>query len=55
VLFLEDPAAAMRAAAASSELDMAAMIKLEAVLSGLAHKLDLPVGFSSEIPLEKAS
>ena len=55
LLFLEDPAAAMKAAAAGTELDMAAMIELEAVLNGLAHKLDQAADFSSETPLDKAS
>ena len=55
LLFLEDPTAAMKVAAADTDLDLAAMIELEAVLNGLAHKLDLSANFSSETPLDKAS
>ena len=38
-LFIEDPAAAMQAA--GPQLDLDVMLELEAVLSGLAQKLDL--------------
>jgi len=41
VLLLEDPMAAMHAAAA--DLDHDVMLELEAVLSGLAQKLDMPI------------
>ena len=40
-LFIEDPAAAMQAA--GPDLDLDVMLELEAVLSGLAQKLDLPL------------
>jgi hypothetical protein len=55
VLFLEDPASAMKAAASHSDLDAKMLIELEAVLSGLAHKLDLPIAQRSEKSLKKAS
>jgi hypothetical protein len=38
---MEDPMAAMHAAAA--DLDHDVMLELEAVLSGLAQKLDMPI------------
>jgi hypothetical protein len=41
VLLIEDPMAAMHAAAA--DLDQDVMLELEAVLSGLARKLDMPI------------
>ena len=41
VLLMEDPMAAMNAAAA--DLDHDVMLELEAVLSGLARKLDMPI------------
>lgn len=41
VLLMEDPMAAMHAAAA--DLDHDVMLELEAVLSGLARKLDMPI------------
>ena len=41
VLLLEDPMAAMHAAAA--DLDQDVLRELEAVLSGLARKLDMPI------------
>ena len=40
-LFMEDPDAAMQAA--NPLLDLDDMLELEAVLSGLARKLDLPL------------
>ena len=40
-LLVEDPMAAMHAAAA--DLDQDVMLELEAVLSGLARKLDMPI------------
>ena len=40
-LFMEDPLAAMMAA--NPDMDFAVMLELEAVLSGLARKLDLGV------------
>jgi len=51
LLFLEDPTAAMKVAAAGTDLDLATMIELEAVLNGLAHKLDLCPSSSSGGPL----
>jgi hypothetical protein len=54
-LFIEDPAAAMEAATASSNLDLDTMLELEAVLTGLAQKLDLPVTIRVETDLSKAS
>ena len=41
VLLMEDPVAAIHAAAA--DLDQDVMLELEAVLTGLAHKLDMPI------------
>jgi hypothetical protein len=41
VLLMEDPMAAMQAAAA--DLDQDVLRELEAVLSGLARKLDMPI------------
>jgi hypothetical protein len=40
-LFMESPASALDAAA--PDLDMDVMLELEAVLTGLAQKLDLPL------------
>jgi hypothetical protein len=54
-LFIEDPAAAMEAATASSNLDLDTMLELEAVLTGLAQKLDLPVTMRVETDLSKGS
>ncbi|MBZ5504122.1 MAG: hypothetical protein LAO78_01430 [Acidobacteriia bacterium] len=42
-LFIEDPDAAMQAANPLLDLDLDDMLELEAVLSGLARKLDLPL------------
>ena len=44
-LFIEDPAAAMHAA--GPDLDLDVMLELEAVLSGLARKLDLTLPLDS--------
>jgi hypothetical protein len=41
-LLLEDPAAAAQAAASTPDLDLAVMRELEAVLTALARKLNLP-------------
>jgi type III secretory pathway lipoprotein EscJ len=41
VLLMEDPMAAMQAAAA--DLDQDVLRELEAILSGLARKLDMPI------------
>lgn len=54
-LLIEDPAAAMEAATAPADLDYDVMLELEAVLTGLAHKLDLPVTMRVEPDLSKAS
>ncbi len=40
-LLLEDPSAAADAAAATPDLDLDVMLQLEALLTGLARKLDL--------------
>ena len=42
-LFMESPALALNAAAAAPDLDMDVMLELEAVLTGLARKLELPL------------
>ena len=42
-LFMESPALALKAAAAAPDLDMDVMLELEAVLTGLARKLELPL------------
>jgi hypothetical protein len=60
-LFLEDPAAAMQTAsqsatqAANAGLDLDVMLELEAVLSGLAQKLDLSVSRRPQINIREAS
>jgi hypothetical protein len=53
-LFIEDPAAAVEAATAPAEMDVAVMLELEAVLTGLAEKLDLPLTIRLETDLSKA-
>jgi hypothetical protein len=59
-LFLEDPAVAMQAAsqaatqAANAGLDLDVMLELEAILSGLAQKLDLAVSRRPQINLHEA-
>ena len=45
-LFMEDPLAAMKAA--NPDMDFAVMLELEAVLSGLARKLDLGLALHPE-------
>jgi len=40
---MESPALALNAAAAAPDLDMDVMLELEAVLTGLARKLELPL------------
>jgi len=42
-LFMESPALALNEAAAAPDLDMDVMLELEAVLTGLAQKLELPL------------
>jgi len=54
-LFIEDPMAAMEAATAPEDLDLAVMIELEDVLTSLAQKLDLPATIRIETDLSKAS
>ena len=54
-LFIEDPMAAMEAATAPEDLDMAVMLELEDVLTSLAQKLDLPATIRIETDLSKAS
>ena len=54
-LFIEDPMAAMEAATAPADLDLAVMIELEDVLTSLAQKLDLPATIRIETDLSKAS
>jgi hypothetical protein len=54
-LFIEDPAAAVEAATAPAEMDVAVMLELEAVLTGLAHKLDMPLTLRLDPDLSKAS
>ena len=51
LLFMEDQALAMQSADFSPELDLAVMLELEAVLSGLARKLELPVALRPETDL----
>jgi hypothetical protein len=54
-LFIEDPAAAMEAATAPADLDFDIMRELEAVLTGLASKLDMPLTLRLDPDLSKAS
>jgi hypothetical protein len=54
-LFIEDPAAAMEAATAPAVLDFDIVRELEAVLTGLAHKLDMPLTLRLDPDLSKAS
>lgn len=54
-LFIEDPMAAMEAATAPEDLDLAVMLELEDVLTSLAQKLDLPATIRIETDLSKAS
>jgi len=54
-LFIEDPAAAIEAATAPADLNRDIMLELEAVLTGLAEKLDLPLTMRIEADLSKAS
>ena len=53
VLLMEDPMAAMHAAAA--DLDRDVMLELEAVLSGLARKLAMPIFPPSNSDFRKPS
>jgi hypothetical protein len=45
----------MEAATAPADMDLAVMLELEAVLTGLAQKLDLPMTMRIETDLSKAS
>jgi hypothetical protein len=54
-LFIEDPAAAMEAATAPAGPDFEIMRELETVLTGLAHKLDMPLTLRLDPDLSKAS
>jgi hypothetical protein len=53
-LLIEDPAAAIEAATAPTDLDSYTMRELESVLTSLAQKLDLPVTIRLETDLSKA-
>jgi hypothetical protein len=53
-LLIEDPAAAIEAATASSDVDLDIMRELESVLTSLAQKLDLPPTIRIEIDPSKA-
>ena len=46
-MFIEDPTTAMQVA--GPDLDLDVMLELEAVLSGLAQKLDLPLCFETDL------
>jgi hypothetical protein len=54
-LLIEDPAAAIEAATAPSDLDLDTMRELESVLTSLAEKLDLPATIRIETDLNKSS
>lgn len=54
-LLIENPAAALEAATAPTDLDIYTMRELESVLTGLAHKLDLPATIRIETDMSKAS
>jgi len=53
-LLIEDPAAAIQAATAPTDLDSDTMRELESVLTSLAQKLDLPMTISIEMDPSKA-
>jgi hypothetical protein len=52
-LLIEDPAAAIEAATAPTDLDINTMRELESVLISLAQKLDLPPTIRIEIDPSK--
>ena len=52
-LLVEDPAAAIEAATAPSDVDLDMMRELESVLTSLAQKLDLPPTIRVEIDPSK--
>jgi hypothetical protein len=54
-LLIEDPAAAIEAATAPTELDLDTMRELELVLTSLAQKLNLPPTIRLETDLSRAS
>ena len=54
-LLIEDPAAAIEAATAPSDLDLETMRELESVLTSLAQKLNLPPTIRIETDLSKVS
>jgi hypothetical protein len=54
-LLIEDPAAAIEAATAPTELDLDTMRELELVLTSLAQKLKLPPTIRLETDLSRAS
>ena len=54
-LLIEDPAAAIEAATAPSDLDLETMRELESVLISLAQKLDLPPTIRIETDFSKLS
>ncbi|MGB8131531.1 MAG: hypothetical protein WCG81_17230 [Candidatus Angelobacter sp.] len=54
-LLIEDPAAAIEAATAPSDVDLDTMRELESVLTSLAQKLDLPATIRIETDLSKSS
>ena len=53
-LLIEDPAAAIEAATAPTDLDLDTMRELESVLTSLAQKLDLPSTIRIEIDPSRA-
>ena len=55
LLFMKNRALAMQSADSSPALDLSVMLELEAVLSGLARKLELPVALYPETDLNKMS
>ena len=54
-LLIENPAAAIEAATAPTEMDIDTMRELESVLTSLAQKLDLPATIRIETDMSKAS
>jgi hypothetical protein len=54
-LLIEDPAAAIEAATAPSDVDLDTMRELESVLTSLAQKIDLPANIRIETDLSKSS
>ena len=54
-LLIEDPAAAIEAATAPTDLDIDTIRELESVSMSLAQKLDLPTTIRIETDMSKAS